>query len=232
MARNGDIVEHPVTGEKITFLETSEETEGEYATAELRVRPHGFVAAPHIHPIAEESFEIRSGTFTFVVDGEERQVRAGEGATVPVGTPHAWWNSGEDEGVAIVEFRPALKTEEFFESFFGLAQDGKVSQKTGLPNALWLAAIFRSYRDFGYIARAPLLVQRAIFTPLGALAWLIGYRLPRPYPRAAEHRSRPSIFGRHRSEHAVQTTLRKQQRKKRKELRNDKASDNTEIRRT
>jgi mannose-6-phosphate isomerase-like protein (cupin superfamily) len=182
MARNGDIVEHPVTGERITFLETSEETEGEYATAELRVRPHGFVAAPHIHPIAEESFEIRSGTFTFVVDGEERQVRAGEGATVPVGTPHAWWNSGEDEGVAIVEFRPALKTEEFFESFFGLAQDGKVSQKTGLPNALWLAAIFRSYRDFGYIARPPLLVQRAIFTPLGALAWLIGYRLPRPYP--------------------------------------------------
>jgi mannose-6-phosphate isomerase-like protein (cupin superfamily) len=184
MAIAGDTVEHPVTGETITFLETSEETGGEYATFELRVRPHGFVATPHIHPVAEESFEIRSGAFAFVVEGEERQVRAGEGATVPAGAAHRWWNSGEEEGVAIVEFRPALKTEEFFESFFGLAQDGQVSTQTGLPNVLWLAAIFGAYHDFGYIAKPPLFVQRAVFTPLGALARLLGYRMPRPYPYA------------------------------------------------
>jgi quercetin dioxygenase-like cupin family protein len=171
-----------VTGERITFLETSEETDGEYASLELRVRPHGFVVAPHVHPFAKETFEIRSGAFTFVVDGEERQVRAGEGAAVPPGVPHAWWNTGEDEGVAIVEFRPGLKTEEFFESFFGLARDGKVSQKTGLPNLLWLASIFRTYHDFGYIAKPPLFVQRAVFTPLGAVARLLRYRMPRPYP--------------------------------------------------
>ena len=46
MAKENDTIEHPVTGEKITFLETSEETGGEYARAELRVRPHGFLAAP------------------------------------------------------------------------------------------------------------------------------------------------------------------------------------------
>ncbi len=186
MARPGDTAEHPVTGERITFLETSEETDGEYATFELRVRPHGFVAAPHVHPIAKESFEIRSGTFTFVVDGEERQVRAGEGATVPVGATHAWWSTGEEEGVAIVEFRPALKTEEFFESFFGLAQDGKVSHKSGLPNVLWLASIFRAYHDFGYLAKPPLFVQRAVFNPLAAVAWLLGYKVPYPYARARE----------------------------------------------
>ena len=184
MATSGDTVEHPVTGERITFLETSTETGGEYATLELRVRPHGFVAALHVHPIAQESFEIRSGTFTFVVDGEERQVRAGDGATVPAGAAHAWWNSGDEEGVAIVEFRPGWKTEEFFESFFGLAQDGKVNPKTGLPNVLWLAAIFGAYHDFGYIAKPPLFVQRAVFTPLGAVTRLLSYRMPRPYPYA------------------------------------------------
>lgn len=205
MARKGDIVEHPVTGEKITFLETSEETDGEYALAELRVRPHGFVAAPHIHPFAQESFEIRSGTFAFVVDGEERRVQAGERATVPAGTAHAWWNAGEDEGVAIVEFRPALKAEEFFESFFGLAQDGKVSPKTGVPNVLWLASIFRTYHDFGYIARPPLLVQRAVFAPLGAVARLLGYRLPHPYPYTDAARSpSSSVPGQYRSKHADQ----------------------------
>src|SRR5215216_5504641 len=124
MARRGDTIEHPVTGERITFLETSEETDGKYATFELRVRPHGFVVAPHVHPFAEETFEIRSGTFTFVVDGHERRAGPGDGATVPAGAVHAWWKTGEDEGIAVVEFRPALKTEEFFESFFGLAEDG------------------------------------------------------------------------------------------------------------
>ena len=176
------MVEHPVTGERITFRETSRETNGEYARLELRVRSHRFMVAPHIHPFAEEAFEIRSGTFTFVVDGEERQVRAGEGATIPAGATHAWWNTGEDEGVAIVEFRPALKTEEFFESFFGLAHDGKVNPKTGLPNLLWLASIFHTYRDFGYIAKPPLFVRRVVFIPLAAVARLLGSSMPYPYP--------------------------------------------------
>ena len=35
MTRKGDTVEHPVTGERITFLDTSEETNGEYAVFEL-----------------------------------------------------------------------------------------------------------------------------------------------------------------------------------------------------
>ena len=188
MAREGNTIEHPVTGEKITFLETSEGTGGAYATFELRVRPHGFVVAPHVHPFAAESFEIHSGTFTFVVNGRERKVGPGEGATVPAGAVHAWWNSGGEEGVATVEFRPALKAEEFFETFFGLAKDGKVNPKTGLPNVLWLAAIFRAYRHFGYLARPSLFVQRAVFAPLGLVARLFGYRMPRPYPYAFSRR--------------------------------------------
>jgi mannose-6-phosphate isomerase-like protein (cupin superfamily) len=183
MAKRGDVIEHPVTGERITFLQTAEETNGEYALLDLHVKPHGFVAAPHVHPRLQETFEIREGTFTFVIDGENREVRPGEGATVPAGAPHAWWNSGhEEEGVAVVEFRPALKAEEFFETFFGLAKDGKVSPKTGLPNLLWLAVILRSYSDFIYLAKPPLAVQRAIFTPLAAVGRLLGYGVPYPYP--------------------------------------------------
>jgi mannose-6-phosphate isomerase-like protein (cupin superfamily) len=181
MAKRDDVIEHPVTGERITFLKTSEETNGEYALLDLRVKPHGFVAAPHVHPRLQETFEIREGTFTFVIDGEKREVRPGEGATVPRGTPHAWWNSGEEEGVTVLEFRPALKAEEFFETFFGLAKDGKVSPKTGLPNLMWLAVILHSYRDFIYLAKPPLPVQRAIFPPLAIVARLLGYRVPYPY---------------------------------------------------
>jgi mannose-6-phosphate isomerase-like protein (cupin superfamily) len=189
VANRGDVVEHPVTGERITFLETAEETNGEYALLELHVKPHGFVAAPHVHPRLQETFEIRKGSITFVIDGQEREVGPGEGASVPKGAPHAWWNSSDEEGVAVVEFRPALKAEEFFETFFGLAQDGKVSPKTGLPNLLWLAVIFGSYHGFAHITRPPLAVQRAIFTPLAAVAGLLGYRVPYPYPYSSNSRT-------------------------------------------
>ncbi|MGH3146161.1 MAG: cupin domain-containing protein [Rubrobacter sp.] len=203
MVKQGDVIEHPVTGETFTFLETAEGTNGEYSRIELRVRPHGFVAAPHIHPRIEESFEIRSGTFAFVVDGEERRIGPGGGATVPVGTPHAWWNAGDEEGVAIVEFRPALKVEEFFETFFGLAQDGKVSPKTGLPNLLWLAVIFREYRDFAYLARPPLWVMKAVFMPLAGVAGLLGYKTPYPYPRPHKNGALTTSAGR-RQETAIE----------------------------
>jgi mannose-6-phosphate isomerase-like protein (cupin superfamily) len=185
MARAGGVIEHPVTGERMTFLKTAEDTDGEYVRIELAVRPHGFVSAPHIHPRQEESFEIHRGTFTFVLDGKERQVGPGDGATVPPGTPHAWWNPGDEPGLAIVEIRPALKAEEFFETMFGLAQDGKVSPKTGLPNLLWIAVLTVKYHsDFAHVAKPPLLVQLALFTPLASVAKLLGYRLPRPYPYA------------------------------------------------
>lgn len=184
MAKSGDVIEHPVTGEKFTFLETARDTGGEYVRIEARVSPHGFVAAAHIHPLIEETFDVRAGTWAFVVDGKETRVGPGGGAIIPAGTPHAWWNAGEEEGVAIVEFRPALKADEFFESFFGLAQDGRVSPKTGLPNLLWMALILRHYRDFVHLARPPLFVQRAVFTPLAGVARLLGYGMPRPYPYA------------------------------------------------
>jgi hypothetical protein len=62
---------------------------------------------------------------------------------VPAGTPHAWGNPGEEEVHLIVELRPALRTE----TFGGLAKEGKVSPKNGLPNLLQMAIILREYED-------------------------------------------------------------------------------------
>ena len=83
--------------------------------------------------------------------------------------------------MAIVERRPALKAEEFFEMMFGLAQDGKVNPRTGLPNLLWLALMkLRCRRDFAHVASPHLPLQLAIFTPLAVVAKLLGHRLPYP----------------------------------------------------
>ena len=79
MIRKGDMIENPVTGERMLFLETSADTNGEYVLVEVTVQPNGFVAAAHTHPYQTERFEIESGTIAFKVDGEE--IVAGPGET-------------------------------------------------------------------------------------------------------------------------------------------------------
>ncbi len=50
MIRAGDSVVNPVTGERLVFHRTSEETGGEYCRFEVYIEPGGAVAAAHVHP--------------------------------------------------------------------------------------------------------------------------------------------------------------------------------------
>ena len=45
-----------------------------------------------------------------------------------------------------VELRPALDTETFFETFFGLGRDGKTNAR-GIPGLLQIAVAFRGLGD-------------------------------------------------------------------------------------
>jgi quercetin dioxygenase-like cupin family protein len=106
--QKGQTIENPVTGERMTFIETSESTGGEYVLIELRADPGGAVAAAHVHPSQWERFEVVSGTLGARVGG--REVEAGPGQVVGVapGAAHSWWNAGDDELVFRCEVRPAL----------------------------------------------------------------------------------------------------------------------------
>ena len=183
MAKAGDILEHPVTGEKIVFRKTAKDTGGELMQADVIMRPHGFVAAEHVHPLQEERFEVLSGSVKFRVRGVKREVHAGEIAVVPPGTPHVWWNDGDQEAHVLVDVRPALRFDEFFETFFGLAQAGKVSKKTGLPNLLVLALVMREFEQELHLAQPPAAAQRVVFGLLASVGRLLGYQGHYAYPR-------------------------------------------------
>jgi hypothetical protein len=51
-----------VTGEELTFLQTSASTNGEYVEIVAVVQPGGFVAAAHVHPNQTETFTGIEGT--------------------------------------------------------------------------------------------------------------------------------------------------------------------------
>ncbi|MEZ4866008.1 MAG: cupin domain-containing protein [Caldilineaceae bacterium] len=182
MVKSGDVLKHPVTGEKIIFRKTARDTNGELLQADLYMQPGAFVAAEHIHPLQEERFEVITGTLRGRVAGEELSTGPGEKIVVPKGTPHVWWNAGNDELQVCVEVRPALKLESFFETFFGLAQAGKVNPKTGLPNPFQLALIMRTYRNELVLAQLPRGMQTLLFGTLAPIGKLLGYQAEYPHP--------------------------------------------------
>lgn len=184
MAKSGDVIEHPVTGERVVWRTVAADSGGALLELELFAQPGGFVAAAHVHPKQEERFEVVSGTLAMLVDGEERTLGAGDVAVVPAGQPHAWWNAGPDEVRIRGEIRPALRTEHFFETFFALGRDGKTN-RNGLPNPLQLAVLMREYEDEMRLARPPFAIQRLIFAPLAFIGRALGYRSHYPDPSAS-----------------------------------------------
>jgi quercetin dioxygenase-like cupin family protein len=193
VARSGDALEHPVTGERIVWRRVARDTNGDLVEIDLFALPGGHPAAAHVHPNQQERFGVLAGNVKLRVDGAESTLGVGEWAEVPVGTPHTWWNDSSEEAHVLVQVSPAMRTEMFFETFFGLAKDGKTNAK-GLPNPLSMAVILREYRDEIRLARPPAVVQTALFTPLAVLGRALGYRgwYPRysaqPIPRAPHPR--------------------------------------------
>jgi quercetin dioxygenase-like cupin family protein len=191
MVKSGDVLEHPVTREKIVVRKAARDTGGELCQADFYLQPGGFVPAEHIHPRQEERFEVISGTLRGRVAGKDVSGSKGAKFVVPAGQRHVWWNSGEDSLHVLVEVQPALRTESWFETFFGLAQDGKVNRKTGLPNLLQMAVMMRAYRNELILARPPRLVQTLLFGLLAPMGRLFGYKAEYPYPRSRQTQAQP-----------------------------------------
>ncbi len=172
MIRAGDTIENPITGERLVFRKTSRETGGQAVVIETFVQPNGFVAAAHVHPSQEERFEVLRGSVGFKIGRKKMVAGPGQRVTVPAGTPHKFWNAGDDEAHFVCEVRPALQFESLLETMFALAADGKTNRK-GMPNPLRLAVIANAHFDTVQLPFPPALLQRialAMGAPLGRLA--------------------------------------------------------------
>jgi quercetin dioxygenase-like cupin family protein len=189
MAQRGETIDNPLTGERMTFLTTTADTNGRSFEFEF-VAPPGWSVAEHIHPHQHERTQMVSGVLSGRVAGEEFRLVPGEVRVVPSGVVHAWRNPSEEEEVRFsVEFSPALKMESGFETAWGLARDGKAT-KAGLPkNPLQLVVFAEEHKDEVFLTRPPIPVQKVLFAVLGLLApvgRLLGYRATYPQSAAEE----------------------------------------------
>jgi len=181
MVHKNQIMEHPILGTCIEILNTSEETNGEFfrylATAKIGALP----PPEHFHPSQTETFSILNGGALFKIDGRETMAKRGDMITVLPKVRHTFRQSGNQELKMIVEFRPALRTEYFFETFYAIAQKGKAS-KTGLPKSfLQFAAMMNEFKGLQTIMGPPTFAQNFVSTVIGQFAKFVGYKGYIPY---------------------------------------------------
>ena len=132
MANRGQTIYNTVTKEKITFVRTTDDTNGGLLEFICSVTPDGIPLRPHIHANQEERFEIISGTLGVMIDGEIFNLESGDRAVLPAGMKHQWWNAGDDEVTFRVEAEPAGNLEAVLEANAGLAKAGKLN-KNAMP---------------------------------------------------------------------------------------------------
>ncbi|HKY90636.1 MAG TPA: cupin domain-containing protein [Nevskiaceae bacterium] len=131
-----DTIVNPVTGERITFVETSSGTGGARTVGDLLVDHLGGVPG-HAHDAHEERIEVLEGEIEVTVAGRKTVLRAGEHMVIPRGVVHAWRNPSRE---AALRFRGTMTPghpgfETAIKVMFGLARDGEV-RRNGVPKRL------------------------------------------------------------------------------------------------
>jgi quercetin dioxygenase-like cupin family protein len=174
MAHAGQTIHNPVSGERITFMQTAADTAGERLEFELELTPDGRVPGAHVHPQQEERFHVLEGTMTFRLGLRKIVAAAGETVIVPAGRMHKFANGGDGVARARVEVVPALDMEDLLCTTTELALEGNVL-RSGMPKPLHLALFVGRFRREVRAPFPPAWLVRALLSPLAALARARGH---------------------------------------------------------
>ncbi|AYA36821.1 cupin domain-containing protein [Hymenobacter oligotrophus] len=175
MAYQGQFIENPITGQSIYFLTTTRQSCGAELVVESSYRGRSLEPQPHFHPTQEEHFEVLQGEVTVRLDGTLRTLRCGEELRIAPGQVHSMWNSSEARATVRWTTRPALRTEEFLETVFTLAQAGLVTPG-GVPGVLQSSLLAGEFEGEFRLAEPPRWVQNILFGLLRPIALLLGLR--------------------------------------------------------
>lgn len=175
MPRAGDMIENTMTGERAVFRSTRHETGGALLEADYYLSPGGRVAAAHVHPRQEETFEVLDGHVTISIGGHEIVAVPGKTYVVVPGTSHRIVNHDDGPAHLFSTLRPAMRSDELLQTMWGLASDGRTSER-GIPSLLQAAVSGVYFRGELYLAGPPLWLQALVFRLLAPLGRARGYQ--------------------------------------------------------
>lgn len=138
--------ENPIIGDKVTFLKTAGETNGELTLIEVELKAGGGNSL-HYHRVFSETFEVIEGTLGVHVGKKYRTLNEGESFTIPPHVLHNFQNDSDKPIKFRVELRPGHSGfEKCVQIGYGLAGDGRTNKK-GIPHKLSHLAVILGLGD-------------------------------------------------------------------------------------
>lgn len=161
-------------GEELTFVAERRDERGSYLEVRNRVAP-GKGPPMHVHHRQEEGLTVEKGRIGYQIIGEEPEF-AGEGETVvfSAGTPHRFWNAGEEELVCTGTIRPPDNIVYFLTEIYDALNRGS----RGRPDPFASAFLLHRYRSEFDLCTLPGIVKKVIF-PLYRLVGRVSGRYRR-----------------------------------------------------
>jgi quercetin dioxygenase-like cupin family protein len=131
---------------EVNFLLEGKDTNGQLAMFEVLVRVGAKMPLPHYHENYDETVYVVEGVWTFVVNGETKEVSAGESLFIPRGAVHGFTNLTQTDVKGLAVVTPALIGPDFFKESAAIVNAG------GPPDLEKLKIVFAKY---GLVAVMP-----------------------------------------------------------------------------
>lgn len=158
------------------FHQTIISLDGEWLNARLVMQPHAPGPPEHVHADFDETFTVKEGVLSMLINGEHKVIRAGESVFIPKGTAHKPFN--ESDQVVIVENKDGEKTfptkfAYYLNQLYPVIDDMGENQST--MKIVMQFSVYGSDLDT-WIVGPPIGVQRALRFILAPTARLMGYK--------------------------------------------------------
>ena len=157
------------------FDQTVLAVDGEWLHARLEVAPMAGGPPEHFHEHFAETFTVKSGTMSILVDGVKKTLNAGESITIPPMTRHKPFNE-TNETVVVESPDPKtipVKFAYILSQLYGYMDT--YPQGPSVPAMIMQLSTYGNEADSWLADGPPLVVQKAMRVALAPTARLMGY---------------------------------------------------------
>jgi quercetin dioxygenase-like cupin family protein len=161
-------------GATFVIRTSADATGGERTELEITLPPGAQGPPPHFHPRQEEQWQVLAGTLAVQVDGNWRDLREGDSATVPAGQVHTLRNRTNGTVRVLDVHIPALDFQDYMLDLHRLNQEGKITSLRSPRSLVYLATVLREHRTTQLTASRP---QRIAESALAGIGKLLGVKV-------------------------------------------------------
>jgi mannose-6-phosphate isomerase-like protein (cupin superfamily) len=163
------IIENRHTGERLAMRRVQQ---GDEVWLKLKgsTPPHRQGPPLHIHLAEDEEVFARSGKLSALLNGRQITAGPGEQVSFPRGSPHRWWNDGDEPLVLEGYARPAVDLDRFLQATFEVLNAGS----DGRPPLFYMAHLLLRHRHTQTLLIMPRPIQAVLFRVIVTVGTLLG----------------------------------------------------------